>query len=596
MTSRFARVAAVAAATALASGALVAGVVSPASAAVNTTRLGGLDIPNTFSNTDTFSAVSSAGCSLTDPSGRAINRYNVLINGPGWTNVIFTSTTGAGFSTTNPISAGAADSLEGIRIGEGLATMNGLYTLTMNCTNSTADIAGVFTGSFFTSNGTAFSEVATPATTTTLSVPATATVGDSVTLTATTTPNGAAGNVEFFRAGNVSLGTAPVSGGTASLSLNNLPIGASSITAVFTPTNAAPPADQNQPSTSAAATVTVAKANAAVTASIAPAGNVTTSDPVTLTCSVAGSASAGAVAGNVTFTYTLPGAASATTSAAIALGGSPTNGSAQLALGTLGAGNLSGVTCDYAGNGNYNAGASAVLADKAVTDQAAASRVATEFIRTTVNAGALTLAVAGYPRPNPDNTTAPQNPTTPNGTPVNDPSYPYATPGTGATNVVILPAANLNSAGTLIVTSGNIIPVVAVDTRAGDPGYVVTGKVSEFVGAGFATDTNAVTKPNRKINAANLGWSPQFISSTRFPAAASASAAGLVIGGIVAPANGVLPGDPSTAGLATDRTLYTAPYSAGSGTVVFGANVSLQAPTTTVADDYQATLTLTAIG
>ena len=169
-------------------------------------------------------------------------------------------------------------------------------------------------------------------------------------------------------------------------------------------------------------------------------------------------------------------------------------------------------------------------------------------------------------------------------------------PASGATNVVILPAANLNNAGTLIVTNGNIIPVVAVDTRAGDPGYVVTGKVSEFVGAGFATDTNAITKPNRKINAANLGWSPQFISSTRFPAAASASAAGLVIGGIVAPANGVLPGDVSTAGLATDRTLYTAPYSAGSGTVVFGANVSLQAPTTTVADDYQATLTLTAIG
>ena len=31
----------------------------------------------------------------------------------------------------------------------------------------------------------------------------------------------------------------------------------------------------------------------------------------------------------------------------------------------------------------YNAGASAVLADKAITDQAPASRVATEFIRTT---------------------------------------------------------------------------------------------------------------------------------------------------------------------------------------------------------------------
>ena len=103
MTSRFARVAAVTAATALASGALVAGVVSPASAAINTTRLGALDLPANFTNLDTPSVTTSGGCSLTDPSGRAINRYNVKIDGPGWTDVIFTSTSGIGFSTTNPI-------------------------------------------------------------------------------------------------------------------------------------------------------------------------------------------------------------------------------------------------------------------------------------------------------------------------------------------------------------------------------------------------------------------------------------------------------------------------------------------------------------
>ena len=188
MTSRFARVAAVTAATAaLASGALVAGVVSPASAAVNTTRLGSLNLPDTFTNrTPSTSTRRPVARSPTLRGARST--VNVKIDGPGWTDVIFTSTTGVGFSTTNPISAGGATPSRASGIGEGLAAMNGLYTLTMNCTNSAADIAACSPAA--SSPRTArVQRGGHAATTTTLAAPATATIGG-VTLTATTTPSG----------------------------------------------------------------------------------------------------------------------------------------------------------------------------------------------------------------------------------------------------------------------------------------------------------------------------------------------------------------------------------------------------------------------
>lgn len=64
------------------------------------------------------------------------------------------------------------------------------------------------------------------------------TEGRSVTLTATVSPANAEGGVEFFD-GSTSLGSAPLSAGKAALQTSALPVGAHSITAGFTPTDAA---------------------------------------------------------------------------------------------------------------------------------------------------------------------------------------------------------------------------------------------------------------------------------------------------------------------------------------------------------------------
>jgi Tol biopolymer transport system component len=74
-------------------------------------------------------------------------------------------------------------------------------------------------------------------TTTLTTTPASPTVmGTPETLTATVTPASAVGNVQF-NDGATPLGSAPVSGGTASIT-PTLPVGTHSLTAVFTPTNA----------------------------------------------------------------------------------------------------------------------------------------------------------------------------------------------------------------------------------------------------------------------------------------------------------------------------------------------------------------------
>jgi hypothetical protein len=89
------------------------------------------------------------------------------------------------------------------------------------------------------------------ATSTSLSaVPTTIEQGDNVALTATVTPASATGNVQFFD-GATSLGTSPISGGTAILNTNTLALGSRSITAHYVGT-----AD-NAASTSAAVAVTV---------------------------------------------------------------------------------------------------------------------------------------------------------------------------------------------------------------------------------------------------------------------------------------------------------------------------------------------------
>ncbi|WP_245601754.1 Ig-like domain-containing protein [Hamadaea tsunoensis] len=137
---------------------------------------------------------------------------------------------------------------------------------------------------------------------------------------------------------------------------------------------------------------------------------------------------------------------------------------------------------------------------------------------------------------------------------------------------VVLANPTLNSAGDLFVTSGALKPVTVTDTRAGNFGWTVSGQVSDFVSGG------------NSINGANLGWVPSVVDH--------ATAQTVTAGGSVAAGNGVAPGVASAAGLKVSRTLAVG---TGLGTSHLGAALTLNAPTSTLAGTYTATLTLTVI-
>jgi Bacterial Ig-like domain (group 3) len=150
---------------------------------------------------------------------------------------------------------------------------------------------------------------------------------------------------------------------------------------------------------------------------------------------------------------------------------------------------------------------------------------------------------------------------------------------TASTPVNMGPAA-LNAGATLFVAGPTPINNVTIsDSRAGSVGWDCNGQVGNFKGS----------NPANAINGENLGWAPKTVT---VPTSMNVSA-----GPTVAPANGVATGDLGTAGLKSTSLLATSPKAAHAsvGVAVVGADLTLQAPTTTVADTYTATLTLTAI-
>jgi hypothetical protein len=128
---------------------------------------------------------------------------------------------------------------------------------------------------------------------------------------------------------------------------------------------------------------------------------------------------------------------------------------------------------------------------------------------------------------------------------------------------VTLPSPTLTPDARMLVTSGRLRPVRVTDTRAGDPGWTLSGQVSDF-----ASGAN-------RISAANLGWAPSVLAGS--PA--------VVAGPVVEPG----------AGLSVSRTLASTPAGRGLGTADLDALLSLNVPTTTNAGIYTAVLTLTAI-
>src|SRR5579871_5140611 len=132
--------------------------------------------------------------------------------------------------------------------------------------------------------------VASPATTTTLSVsPSPSTIGQTITLTATVNPPTATGTVTF-RDFSTTLGTATLSsGGTASYTTSSLTAGSHTLSAVYSGDSS------NGGSTSNAVTQSVTKTTTTLALSISPASTAPVGQSVTLTATVTPSSTTGSV-------------------------------------------------------------------------------------------------------------------------------------------------------------------------------------------------------------------------------------------------------------------------------------------------------------
>jgi hypothetical protein len=414
----------------------------------------------------------------------------------------------------------------------------GQYNFTATCTSRTLAGLGTFTGAIYFTSPTAYTSTnpnpsATTSTVLTTSPASSAPQGTTVTLNAAITPTPSSATVTGtvqFKDGTSNIGS-PVTvgtGGTASTTTSTLTAVSHQLTAVFTST-----ANNVTGSTSAPVTFVVGSVGAPTTTtlSVTPSGSVTQGTAVTLNGSVSPTTAAGSI--QFTDNGTNLGQPVAVSS----------NGTASTSTSTLtAAGSPHSLVANFVPTdpAAFATSSSQPVSLLVTTLGGGTGSSATERITTTIAAGSLVISVAD-------------------------------------TNVV-LPTPVLNTAGTLFTTSGKINTVTVTDTRGADPGWSVSGQVTDFSdGASHA------------INGGNLGWVPNVVDK--------AASQTVTAGGTIAPANGIAPGvtPPSGVGLSSSRTLATAAAAAGTGTAHLDALLNLNAPTSTPAGTYNATLTLTAI-
>lgn len=411
----------------------------------------------------------------------------------------------------------------------------GRYTVTLFCRTATnATSLKDFTGFInFTSANTAYTAEAVTSAVLTASPASPQFQGTPVTFTTTISPAAATGSVEFFD-GATSLGSAVVSGGTASITRSNLSVATHTITSDFTPTGVAyRPSSSNAisydiqtppPATATTTTLAVTPASSAATST------PTNFDDVTLTATI----SPAAATGSVVFKN------GANTLATV-----PVSSGSAAYVQKFGAGTHSFTAEFVPANAAVYTASNSGAAQSYVVYQGGVSDY--QDVTTTVAAGGLTITVAD--------------------------------------RTVVLPDAVLNAAGDLFTTAGNSNPVQVTDTRAASPGWTTSGQVTDF----NAGATYNAAAPGA-INGDNLGWSPLVDSQ--------ATSQNVTAGPAVAPAYGLAVGaaNPNPAqGLKTSRTLASAPSGAANGTAFLSAGLSLNVPTSTSAGTYTARLTFTAI-
>ncbi|MFE9424494.1 Ig-like domain repeat protein [Kitasatospora sp. NPDC006697] len=528
--NRISRTVALGAATMLAAGSVT--LLSAVTAQADTSTIGTLTVnPASGADTTAIDVVSSAAC----PGG---TNLQVLVFGQGFPAAGYGATPNTPQSSITTTANGGydvplSDTMASFAQKNGFTTLSGQYDFHLRCQAKIgATYYGDFVGSITFTSPTAYvSTTVTPpapgqtATALAVTPSGSATVGGSVTLTATVTP-AAAGSVQFMD-GTTALGTpVTVAGGTASLSTTALALGAHSLSAVFTSTDS-----HFLGSTSAASAYTVSPKAAAPTTTalgVTPSGSASKGTAIQLTATVSPAA-----AGTVQFM-------DGTTAL-----GSPVTVSGGTAL----------YSATSLAEGDHSLSAAFTPAD------------ATAFAASV--SATVPLAITPVVLP-PD----PGQPTPP--APVGENLITTVAPGALVISVadgnVTLPPLTLNSKSTYYATAGALQTVTVTDTRAGAPGWSCSGQVAQFTSNGNA------------INAENLGWAPNLVSK--------GDGMTVNVGGRIAPANAVAAGDPGALGLKSSRTLATA---TGLGTAQLGADLTLLAPTSTLAGTYQGVLTLTAI-
>jgi hypothetical protein len=128
----------------------------------------------------------------------------------------------------------------------------------------------------------------------------------------------------------------------------------------------------------------------------------------------------------------------------------------------------------------------------------------------------------------------------------------------------------LNEAADRYVSEGSITGITVTDTRSGAPGWTANGRVRGLV-----------TVDGAQLAGKYLGWTPKVVSASN--------------GQAVTAGDAVSPGFTAGNGIQGWNTLGTAPAGASTGTAVLGADLAIEAPTTTAPGTYRGLVLITVI-
>jgi len=296
--------------------------------------------------------------------------------------------------------------------------------------------------------------------------------GQSFTLTATVTPTGVTGSVNFFTGGTTFLGTANLVSGTATFSTSSLAGGTYAITATYSGDGT------YASSTSGQATVTVLPEAASITASVN--GTPTIGTPFTVDVSVAGTSGVGAPTG--TIKVTPQGVSNSTT------------GNATLSPGTAANTSTATPSVMIGQAGTFTLTTSCVSGDQSFTCSTPAST------QVTIAAGTTTTALSFTPNP-----PTPGQPITLTAT---------VTPSVSGANI-IAPTGTVNFFdGTTNIGSGALTSGTATATATLSPGKTHSLTAKYAGDTNFATSTSTAQSAAGGMIASVTGLSSSTFTST----------------------------------------------------------------------------------